>query len=112
ASALLVINPLTLFNVGFILSHAAVVGIAAFYKPINNLFSFRAIMWRQLWSLVAVSVSAQLTTLPISVYLFSAFPTWFMISNLTTCSVRLCPAYNTAQLQLSAVCINNLVCDI
>jgi competence protein ComEC len=83
ASALLVINPLTLFNVGFILSHAAVVGIAAFYKPINNLFSFRFIMWRQLWSLVAVSVSAQLTTLPISVYLFSAFPTWFVISNLT-----------------------------
>lgn len=82
ASALLAINPLTFFDAGFLLSHAAVVGIAGFYKPINELFSFRFVLWRQLWSLVAVSVAAQLTTLPISIYIFSAFPTWFVISNL------------------------------
>jgi competence protein ComEC len=82
ASLLLVINPLFLFHAGFWLSHLAVLGIITFYPPINHLFHFRFIVWRHIWSLIAVSVAAQITTLPVSLYIFGAFPTWFLLSNL------------------------------
>lgn len=82
ASLLLVINPLFLFHVGFWLSHLAVLGIVIFYPYINGLITFRFIIWRHLWSLMSVSLAAQITTLPVSLYTFGAFPTWFLLSNL------------------------------
>lgn len=82
ASLLLIINPLFLFHVGFWLSHLAVLGIVVFYPYLNGLITFRFIVWRHLWSLMAVSLAAQLTTLPVSLYTFGAFPTWFLVSNL------------------------------
>ncbi|MCA1745224.1 MAG: competence protein ComEC family protein [Bacteroidales bacterium] len=82
ASLLLIINPLFIYHVGFWLSHLAVLGIVTFYPIINALFTFRFIVWRQLWSLIAVSLAAQITTLPLSLYTFGAFPTWFLLSNL------------------------------
>lgn len=82
ATLILIINPLFLFHIGFWLSHLAVLGILVFYPYINGLFTFRFIIWRHLWSLLAVSLAAQITTLPISLYTFGGFPTWFMLSNL------------------------------
>ncbi len=82
ASLLLIINPLFLYHVGFWLSHLAVLGIVAFYPLINGLLTFRFVVWRHLWSLMAVSLAAQITTWPVSLYTFGAFPTWFLLSNL------------------------------
>jgi competence protein ComEC len=82
ATLLLLINPLFLFHVGFWLSHLAVLGIITFYPYINGLITFRFMVWRHLWSLMALSLAAQITTLPVSLYTFGAFPTWFLLSNL------------------------------
>lgn len=82
ASLLLMINPLFLFHVGYWLSHLAVMGIVAFYPYLNGLLQFRFIVGRYVWSLIAVALAAQITTLPVSLYTFGAFPTWFLLSNL------------------------------
>lgn len=84
ASALLQLlwRPLLIYHAGFWLSHLAVVGILAFYPLINNCCTLRFTPARKLWSLLAVSLAAQSTTLPLSLYLFGAFPSWFLLSNL------------------------------
>ena len=82
AIVLLVVNPYLLFEVGFQLSYAAVIGIAMFYSPI---YSLRYIPYKwldKMWSLVVVSFSAQLATFPLAVYYFDQFPNYFLISNL------------------------------
>jgi competence protein ComEC len=81
AFIILIVWPGSFFQAGFWLSHLAVVGIGVFYYPIYRLFSFRFIMWRWIWSMVAVSVAAQLTTFPLMLYLFHGFPVYFILAN-------------------------------
>lgn len=80
---LILINPNVLFNVGFQLSYLAVCGIVyfyqLFYKRISTLKS-RPLRW--ILSSVAVTVSAQIFTLPIVIYNFNQFPIYFILSNL------------------------------
>lgn len=76
------IDPMVIFNAGFQLSYAAVAGILVFYPPIRNVFYFRQKYLRLVWELVALTLAAQLTTLPVSLYWFGQFPTWFVFSNL------------------------------
>ena len=82
AFLLLVWNPFWLWDVGFQLSYAAVLSIVIFFKPVYNWFYFenKAIDW--LWKLNAVTLAAQLLTLPISIYHFHQFPVLFIFANL------------------------------
>lgn len=82
AFIILLWNPMFLFHAGFWLSHLAVAGIVAFYPVINNCFSFKFILWRWLWSVISVSISAQITTFPISLWLFGSFPSYFLMANI------------------------------
>ena len=83
ATILILINPNVLFNVGFQLSYLAVCGIVyfypLFYKRIST-FKSRPLRW--ILSSIAVTVSAQILTLPIVVYQFNQLPIYFIISNL------------------------------
>lgn len=83
ATILILINPNVLFNVGFQLSYLAVCGIVyfypLFYKRISTLKS-RPLRW--ILSPIAVTVSAQIFTLPIVIYNFNQFPIYFILSNL------------------------------
>lgn len=83
ATILILINPNVLFNVGFQLSYLAVCGIVYFYpllyKRISTLKS-RPLRW--ILSSVAVTLSAQIFTLPIVIYNFNQFPIYFILSNL------------------------------
>ena len=83
ATILILINPNVLFNVGFQLSYLAVCGIVyfypLFYKRISTLKS-RPLRW--ILSSIAVTVSAQIFTLPIVIYNFNQFPIYFILSNL------------------------------
>lgn len=81
AFILLICNPMFLFHAGFWLSHLAVAGIVAYYPVINGLFAFRFIVWRWLWSIISVSLAAQITTFPYSIYMFGAFPLYFLLAN-------------------------------
>jgi competence protein ComEC len=84
ASALLILilNPLEIFNLGFQLSYLAVLGILVFQPKIAALFRFKYKVFKWTWELMAVSMAAQLTTLPIILYYFHQFPIYFVLSNL------------------------------
>jgi len=82
AFVLLVSNPFYLWDVGFQLSYAAVLSIVIFFKPVNNLLYFRNKFLRWIWQLSAVSISAQVFTLPLVIYHFHQLPLLFLVSNL------------------------------
>jgi competence protein ComEC len=81
AFALMLINPLLIFDVGFQLSYLAVTGIV-FYQPrFAALIKTNNIIPKYLWDLVTVSLAAQLATTPISIFYFHQFPSYFLITN-------------------------------
>lgn len=79
---MLVVNPLQLFNIGFQLSFSAVAGILLFYPIISNAWSPKNKIIYYLWSMTAISISAQIFTGPIAAYYFHQFPVYFLFANL------------------------------
>ena len=82
AFVLLCINPFLLWDVGFQLSYTAVLSIVLFFQPVYHWFLFpnKGVDW--VWKLMAVTLSAQVLTLPISIYYFHQAPLLFPLSNL------------------------------
>jgi competence protein ComEC len=81
AFIILLVHPMSLYHIGFWLSHLAVAGIVTFYPVFEKLYSDKKLFVRWLGDLAAVSLSAQIGTLPLSLFTFRAFPTWFLLSN-------------------------------
>jgi len=79
---ILLFNPLLLFDVGFQLSYVAVSGIVLFYRKIYGLLYFKYKIFDWLWALTSVSIAAQLSTFPITIYHFHQFPVLFWLSNI------------------------------
>ena len=71
-----------LFNIGFQLSFLAVAGILLFQEKIFNIFQLQNKILIWLWSLTSVSIAAQITTLPLTIYYFHNIPILSLISNL------------------------------
>ncbi|MBK8498934.1 MAG: ComEC/Rec2 family competence protein [Flavobacteriales bacterium] len=82
AIALLLWDPAMLHHVGFQLSFLAVLGIVLFLRPLQALWSPSNGLLRQVWSLAAISLSAQAFTTPLSLFAFKAFPVWFLPANI------------------------------
>ncbi len=82
AFALLCIDPYLLFQVGFQLSYLAVLGIVYFQPKIYRLWYIENRLGDYLWKLAAVSLAAQATTLPLSLFYFHQFPVYFWLSGL------------------------------
>lgn len=82
AVVLLLFNPFILWDVGFQLSYAAVLSIVLFMKPVYNWFAIQNKSLDWLWKLNALSLSAQILTLPLCMYHFHQAPTLFLITNL------------------------------
>ena len=82
ALVLLAWDPHMLVEVSFQLSFLAVLGIVLFYGPLQRLWSPENWLVRNIWALTVMSLSAQLFTTPLSLYLFKAFPVWFLPANL------------------------------
>ena len=83
ATILLLCNPNTLFDVGFQLSYLAVTGIVYFYSLVyKRILALKSRPLRWVLSSVAITVSAQILTLPIVIYQFNQLPIYFIISNL------------------------------
>ena len=57
-------------------------GIIIFYQPVHALWVPSTVVGRFLWSLMAVSIVAQVFTLPLCLYVFHAFPVWFLPANM------------------------------
>ncbi len=79
---IIIIDPLSVYQVGFWLSHVAVASIICFYPAINRRITFQFPPFRWLWSLIAVSLAAQIGTLPITIFLFNSFPVYFLPANI------------------------------
>lgn len=82
AFVLLLVNPNNLFAMGFQLSYGAVVGIVLLQKPIYNLLYVKNKWLDKAWEITAVSLAAQVATMPFTVYYFNQFTTYFWLSNL------------------------------
>jgi competence protein ComEC len=82
AFILLVLNPPVLFSPGFQLSYSAVAGILLMYPLFNGLVYFSAPFLRHVWSMVSITMAAQLATTPVTLHWFGSFPLWFPFSNL------------------------------
>ncbi len=82
AFLLLLLQPNLLWEVGFQLSYAAVMGIFLLYKPLTNWFKPNNQWIKKIWQISCVSISAQLFTFPITLYYFHQTPTLFLVTNL------------------------------
>ena len=82
AFSMLLFNPYWLFDIGFILSFSAVLSILLFYPLFASLLQPKTLVGRYLWGLIAVSLAAQLGTLPWILYYFESFPVYFLLANL------------------------------
>ena len=82
AFILLCINPNNLFEIGFLLSYAAVMGIVVLQKPIYNLLYVKNKLLDKAWEITAVALAAQIATIPFTLFYFNQFTTYFWLSNL------------------------------
>ena len=82
AIIMLIIHPLSLWDVGFQLSFMSVAGIFIYSGPIGRLLRprFRPLQW--FTNLMATSLAAQLTTAPLVLYYFGRLATYFLLTNL------------------------------
>lgn len=81
AFTLLCFNPFALWDVGFQLSYAAVLSIILFMQPIFKWFYIKNKAISATWQLTAVTLSAQVLTIPIVCFHFHQFPNLFLVTN-------------------------------
>lgn len=81
AILLLLWNPWYLFDLGFQLSYAAMIGLFLFTEPLEKSLPInnKALKW--LWSGTCAGVAATICTTPFILYWFHQFPNYFILSN-------------------------------
>ena len=82
AFLLLIIKPFYLYDIGFQLSYLAVGGLIVVQPTVYKCFKFKNKWADKVWKLCALSLTAQLVTLPLSAFYFHQFPVYFLLSNL------------------------------
>ena len=79
---LLIINPFWLFQVGFQLSYLAVFFIVWLMPIFYKIGYSRYPLVRKVYTIIAVTICAQLGVLPLSLYYFHQFPGLFLLTNI------------------------------
>jgi ComEC/Rec2-related protein len=79
---ILYFQPFLIFNLGFLLSLTAVLGIVVIHPLILRHFYTESKIAYYLISSSSITLSAQIATLPITLYIFHSFPTYFILANL------------------------------
>lgn len=86
AILLMLAQPLVLFDIGFQLSFAAVLSILILVPEVRNIIPVEVLerhrLLKWLWSLLLMSLAAQIGTAPIVAYYFGTFPLYFLITNI------------------------------
>ncbi|NNF02215.1 MAG: ComEC/Rec2 family competence protein [Bacteroidia bacterium] len=82
ALLMLLTDPFYIYSVGFQLSYVALTGILIFYEPIRSCLNVDLYPLEKLWQITAVSIAAQLSTFPLTLYYFDQFPVYFFLSNI------------------------------
>ena len=85
AMVMLLVNPRSLFDIGFQMSFVAVLSILLWLPVFMGVFSERFLMehrWvKWCWGMVAVSVAAQTGVAPLIAYYFGRFSSYFLLTN-------------------------------
>jgi len=85
AIIMLMVNPLSLFDVGFQMSFLAVFSILIWLPVFDGVFSGKYLMSHRVigwcWGVVAVSCAAQIGVAPLIAYYFGRFSTYFLLTN-------------------------------
>ena len=85
AILVLMANPYALFDVGFQMSYLAVFSILLWVPLLDSVFSPKYLQThpvvRWLWSLVGVSIAAQMGVAPLTAYYFGQFSAYFLLTN-------------------------------
>lgn len=122
AIIMLLWNPLYLYDVGFQMSFLAVLFILLFFKPIYALIPERWLhpspdthhstlitqhstlntrhFFRWSWTMVVVSLCAQMGTFPLTMYYFGRFSVYFLLTNFLVIPLAICILYLTAAMLL------------
>ena len=82
AVIMLIYDPMTLWDVGFQLSFAAVIGIIQLQKAVRQCLPAIICRSKTLTDLISVTFAAQLGTLPLILYYFHQFPIYFLITGI------------------------------
>lgn len=82
AIILLITDPMLCEDAGFLLSYCAVAGIVIVQPMIESWWKPQSKILQPLWSLISVTLAAQVFTFPLGLYFFQQFPTWFVLTNL------------------------------
>lgn len=87
AFVLLCYDPFMIMDTGFQLSYLAVLGIVSFTDTIYEKLEINNRILDNIWLSTSMSLAAQVTTLPLTVYCFHQFPLSFLISNLIAINI-------------------------
>lgn len=90
AFLMLLYQPLYLFDVSFQLSCIAVFFILLLMPLFQDLFRGKNRIVRYVGNTVAISVAAQMGTMPFILYYFGSFPTYFLLANLVVTPLAIC----------------------
>jgi len=82
AFAILLVNPLTFFDVGFQMSYTSVFAILFFMPQFYKIFNPVNRWVKSGWDMLIISIAAQLGVFPIVLYYFGTFPNYFIFTNL------------------------------
>ncbi len=82
AFIILCIEPFWLLDIGFQFSFLAVVGIAYIYPILYIWCEPKNTILDKLWSLICISMAAQIAVAPLSIYYFHSFPLLFLPFNM------------------------------
>ena len=86
AFILLLWKPFFLFDVGFQLTYAAMLGIYWFYPLLKKQFYSRFKIIQLVYEGTVIGIAAQILTLPLTLYYFHQFPNYFILTNIALMS--------------------------
>lgn len=82
AFVLVIGNPMIITHIGFQLSYLAVISIVSLQPRLYAIVPVKHPVLEKAWSIMTVSVAAQLATGPLALYYFNQFPNYFLLTNL------------------------------
>lgn len=82
ALIMLLLNPNNLYEIGFQLSFSAIFGIVYLQPKFSKVIVVKSKIGKYLWTLLTVSLAAQISTFPITSFYFNQFPTYFWLTNM------------------------------
>ncbi len=82
AFLMLLYNPFYLYDISFQLSFLAVISIILLFPWLERKLVIKNQFLKKVWQLAAVSLAAQIGTLPVVLYNFSVFPVYSLLANI------------------------------